>query len=301
MAIPLETTYLLFSPAKVNIQLQILARQESGYHHLWMDLFPIDLFDQILLFPAKEELWQKNKNPAEQLLVSCLEKLSFLVNQKIICDFRLVKILPWGAGVGSSSGNAGTLLRFFQQKILPQTAACLMDWEALALSIGSDVPFFLNPQAAIATQRGEKLHPIAFPTPFPVVLYQPPFPHSTQEVFERFDAFGGVVKKIPKKERMSLKEVFHLPPETNQFWNPSLPHFEEFLKIREIFFQFSGVKNVLLTGSGSCLVLYFENQADRDFFFYKQQNQAFRLLNGGQFYSCHLCSKMDLAYFELPR
>jgi len=46
---------ILYPPAKVNLRLEVLARQEDGYHQLRMIVLPITLFDELELeFTGRE-------------------------------------------------------------------------------------------------------------------------------------------------------------------------------------------------------------------------------------------------------
>src|SRR5712692_11618776 len=72
---------------------------------------------------------------------------------------HLEKKIPLAAGLGGGSGNAATTLlglnELFGKPLTPEQL------QTIAAALGSDIPFFLQPQPALATGRGEKVVPLA--------------------------------------------------------------------------------------------------------------------------------------------
>ena len=63
--------YLFYSPAKINLNLHILATRKDGYHELETDIIPIELWDRFTLFPATEKKMQKNYNLSNKEDLTC--------------------------------------------------------------------------------------------------------------------------------------------------------------------------------------------------------------------------------------
>jgi len=86
----------------------------------------------------------------------------------------LTKRIPPQAGLGGGSSDAACALRLLNQwaaryeRALPDDALY-----ALARELGADVAFFLNGGCALATGRGEHLHPLPTLPPFWWVLAKP--------------------------------------------------------------------------------------------------------------------------------
>jgi len=76
---------------------------------------------------------------------------------------HLEKRLPLAAGLGGGSGNAACTLLGLNELFSEALTARQLD--EIAAALGSDVPFFLQDQAALATGRGEKLTRSIFPRP----------------------------------------------------------------------------------------------------------------------------------------
>ena len=65
----------------------------------------------------------------------------------------------------------------------------------LALQLGSDVPYFLNPLTCYAESRGEKLFPLNFSIGYPILIVNPGIQIETKWAF-------GLVKPDEKSERL---------------------------------------------------------------------------------------------------
>jgi len=179
------------SPAKLNLFLKILGRDNSGYHQL-QTLFQFLDYCDTLFFRFRED--QKievspviDNLPAEQNLVwkaaTLLRKHAQqdgLGHSERGVDIFLEKILPIGGGIGGGSSNAATCLL-----VLNKLWQCHYPRHALAemaLSLGADVPVFVAGFSAWAEGRGERLQAIEIAEPWYLVL-QPNCHVSTAEIF----------------------------------------------------------------------------------------------------------------------
>ena len=99
-------------------------------------------------------------------------------------DIAVDKQLPLGGGLGGGSSDAATVLialnRLWQLDWPPQRL------QALALSLGADVPVFIFGESALATGVGEELTPLALPPAWYVVL-MPPVGVATAGIFQDQD------------------------------------------------------------------------------------------------------------------
>ena len=99
---------------------------------------------------------------------------------------HLSKKIPIGGGLGGGSSDAAATLRGLAALWrLPATEA---DLHALAVSLGSDVPFFLLGGRARGRGRGEVLTPLPDGPEEWLVLVFPPFSLSTAAVYRAFSA-----------------------------------------------------------------------------------------------------------------
>lgn len=93
----------------------------------------------------------------------------------------LTKNVPARAGLGGGSADAAAMLRALDT--LAGAPIGDAELQAMALELGSDVPFFLIGGAAIGTGRGEELRPLPLRRTFGLVLVTPCQSVSTPEAF----------------------------------------------------------------------------------------------------------------------
>jgi 4-diphosphocytidyl-2-C-methyl-D-erythritol kinase len=104
---------------------------------------------------------------------------------------RITKLIPVAAGLGGGSSDAATALRLANETLAQPLSAA--ELEALAATIGADVPFFLRHGPQLGTRDGSALEPLELPQDFWVVLCLPheAAKHSTAAVYARFDERRG--------------------------------------------------------------------------------------------------------------
>jgi 4-diphosphocytidyl-2-C-methyl-D-erythritol kinase len=104
---------------------------------------------------------------------------------------RLSKRIPVAAGLGGGSSDAATALRLANETLPNPLPA--PELEALAATIGADVPFFLRHGPQLGIGDGTTLEPLALPQDFWVLLCLPrdAVKGSTAAVYARFDEREG--------------------------------------------------------------------------------------------------------------
>ncbi|MBL0691106.1 MAG: hypothetical protein JJV97_02095 [SAR324 cluster bacterium] len=239
-----------------------------------MDMIPIDLTDQLVIMPAKNEQWQLDSTKARQAIQKMLEQLSQDLNLRFKINFRLVKMIPHEAGLGGTSGNLAGMGRLLMKLLHLEDSKKII--KKTLLSLGKDVAFFLDPMASIATNMGDELTKITdFPPNLPLLIVKPKFGISTKKAY-----LTAVPDDNQKWNDFNLKTISHLPPTINNFWHSRLPFFDELASYRQILLKFPAIKNVFLTGSGSTLVAVFGEDRARDLFF----NNTAKMIDWGTFY-----------------
>ena len=97
---------------------------------------------------------------------------------------RLAKRIPSGAGLGGGSSDAGAVLRGLAALLpgaVPEAAL-----RELALGLGADVPFFLDPRPAEVGGIGERILPAVGVPPLPLVVVHPGVALGTKDVYAGF-------------------------------------------------------------------------------------------------------------------
>jgi 4-diphosphocytidyl-2-C-methyl-D-erythritol kinase len=158
---------IVFPPAKINLGLNVVRKRDDGYHDLQSILVPISLRDALEIIvdptlPDGEVVLTRSGLPvpgsADQDL--CLKAVAAVGRLRPLPGIRLHlhKVIPMGAGLGGgSSDGTHTLLLLNNLLYLKLSAAGL---HSLALGLGSDCPFFLEPGPQLITGRGERTSPV---------------------------------------------------------------------------------------------------------------------------------------------
>lgn len=195
----------LFSPAKINITLDVLKKREDSFHEVEMILQTIALYDSIQLAITKERgIFFKSSHPnlrdRETNLAFRAAKILFEKYQLPGgLSIHLTKEIPIAAGLGGGSSNgAAVLLGIRQLYSLPLEEEELL---FLAASLGSDVPFFLKGGAILCRGRGEKLSPLSPLPSLPLLLLVPPIGLSTPLVY-------GELREEEKGRRLWTERAF---------------------------------------------------------------------------------------------
>lgn len=152
--------------AKVNLLLRIHAREAAGYHGLETLFCRLALADEVTvrvldrgertLDVRGADTGPVERNLAMRAALAFQERAAWPEGFAIAIDKRI----PVGGGLGGGSADAGAVLRALNAlapRPLPESELL-----ALALSLGSDVPFLTTTQPlALAWSRGERM--IALP------------------------------------------------------------------------------------------------------------------------------------------
>lgn len=173
------------APAKINQFLHITGQNDQGYHTLQTVFQFLDYGDTLCFTPRSDHNIVRQSQhpwPEEQDLVIRAAHLLRQTTPKILpgMDIHIQKNLPAGGGLGGGSSDAATTLVALNH--LWELSLPLTTLQEIGLSLGADVPVFLNGNASWAEGIGEKLTPINLPTPWYLVVF-PNQSVSTKKIF----------------------------------------------------------------------------------------------------------------------
>jgi 4-diphosphocytidyl-2-C-methyl-D-erythritol kinase len=199
------------APAKINLGLRVLGRRDDGYHLLESLFVPIDLADEVRidlttglptevglsLAPAAdaageglEAIPEDDRNLAWRAAARFLEATGLAARVRI----TLTKRIPAAAGLGGGSSDAATVLRLLQELVgAPLSPEALAD---LALSLGADVPFFLDPKPALVTGIGEHVEPVRDLPALCLLLANPGESLATAAVYGAADVLAATLTPV---------------------------------------------------------------------------------------------------------
>ncbi|OGT95081.1 MAG: 4-(cytidine 5'-diphospho)-2-C-methyl-D-erythritol kinase, partial [Gammaproteobacteria bacterium RIFOXYB2_FULL_38_6] len=153
----------LLAPAKLNLFLHVVGQREDGYHELQTIFQLINLYDeltfvlreddQIFIVSKRCDIEKENNliYKAYQLLQTHTKKLSGV-------EIHLNKKIPIGAGLGGGSSDAAASLTAFNQ--LFKLKLSQKKLKELGVTLGADVPVFIEGKTGWAEGIGEKLTPV---------------------------------------------------------------------------------------------------------------------------------------------
>jgi 4-diphosphocytidyl-2-C-methyl-D-erythritol kinase len=255
-------TLTRLSPCKVNLLLNILGKRADGFHELETVMQPIPLCDEIRFERINDGVTLTCSEPTLPVDASnlvCRAAAAFFRNSGISggVKMHLEKKIPMAAGLGGGSGNAATtLLALNELYDGPLSAAQLHE---AAASLGSDIPFFLQTQPALATGRGEviqSLPPFRALEGCAFLLVHPGFGIATAWAYKELARFptslngehGRAAKLIESLNAGDLRKA------AREFYNSlEAPALEKYpwLAVLQDFLRENGAAATLMSGSGS--------------------------------------------------
>jgi 4-diphosphocytidyl-2-C-methyl-D-erythritol kinase len=258
------------SPCKVNLLLNILGKRPDGFHELETVLQPVNLCDRLTFERCRGEIelaCNDTTLPADSRNLVHRAATAFLQTAKISDGVRihLEKKIPLAAGLGGGSGNAATTLLALNELFgWPLAAAKL---EELAAALGSDAPFFLQPQPALATGRGERIQPLQN---FPALrgkaflLIHPGFGIATPWAYQTLARFPGAINGRPGRAQKLIARLQTGDGRAAgaEFYNSlEAPALEKYpvLALYQEFLRANGALAALMSGSGSTTFAIAEN------------------------------------------
>ncbi|HYL60963.1 MAG TPA: 4-(cytidine 5'-diphospho)-2-C-methyl-D-erythritol kinase [Candidatus Acidoferrales bacterium] len=246
--------------AKINLFLRVTGRRENGYHELDSIFLPISFADEVRVEaePADETLISLDCNVAA--LASSRSNLASRAARAFMREFNLtatvritlVKNIPVGSGLGGGSSDAGTVLRIMAQmvpEVIREEPARLHD---IALSLGADVPFFLDPQPSRVTGVGERIEPLPAMPSLPLVVAVPPFEVATADVFRALDP-AGWSGAAPDTDIAAIVRGEITPATTvNDLAPVAIGQFREIGRLKALLEE-SGARAAQMSGSGGAV------------------------------------------------
>lgn len=252
---------VLNSPAKINFGLNIIKKREDGFHDLKTFFYPIyDLCDKITFEKSDHFIFESNnadlvKDP-NNLIQEAHSQLENLIKKKIKVKIHLEKNIPIGAGLGGGSSNAASALLGLNEMFeLNLKEEKLLE---TALSLGSDVPFFIKSKPAVGTSRGEILQYSEIYIDKPILIINPGIHISTK------DAFSNIK---PKKSEFNYKYFLQNKNIDFEYLKENLKNdFEHY--VFSIYPEIKGIKDnlykhnalfTLMSGTGSTIFGIFDD------------------------------------------
>ncbi|MEJ2216433.1 MAG: 4-(cytidine 5'-diphospho)-2-C-methyl-D-erythritol kinase [Gemmatimonadota bacterium] len=263
-----QASLTMEAPAKINLWLSVLAREASGYHQIETVFHALDLADELSVTLADRGFQLRveggDVGPSDDNLVT---RATRVFQQRCGVpggvQFRLVKRIPAGAGLGGGSSDAAAAL--LALNTLCHVPLVRDELIALGATIGSDVPFFLCGSAhALAWGRGQRLLPLPPLPQRPVLLVVPPFASPTAEAYRRLSDVATRPAPAGALSHAALLRWDDVAASAgNDFERVVLPEHPPLMAVRDAL-KADGAAPALLTGSGSAVFGVFHDDVSRE-------------------------------------
>jgi len=247
---------ILYPNAKINIGLRILRKRDDGFHDIESIMIPVPIYDIIEISASEDFSYiQTGIDIPSDGSLGLVERAYILMKNRYGIGplaIHLRKQIPIGAGLGGGSADAAFTLKglneWFDLGLPTETL------EHLAAELGSDCPFFIANQPALATGRGEQLHPMNVNlSGLYIAIYNPGIHVST------VSAYGSIVPNPRHSIDHQIKALGEWQAYyVNDFEKPvTLLHPEISEGIEDLIQK--GAIYAAMSGSGSSYLGIFEN------------------------------------------
>lgn len=152
------------APAKVNLCLDIIGKDESGYHKIQTIFHEIpELSDEVKITESKQEdnltMPQHPLKKEDNLAFKALQliKQRYDIKDRYV-DIHITKNIPLAAGLGGASSDAAAVIKGLNQ--LWDLRLETQEMQKIAAELGMDVPFFILGGTAFGTHYGERIQPL---------------------------------------------------------------------------------------------------------------------------------------------
>ena len=188
-----KTTETVKSHAKINLSLQIVGKNDEGYHLLKMVNLPLKLHDVITVSVSDSlrdtfitcddpSLVNGHQNLCTKAVAAMRREFKFTENFNI----DIHKEIPAAAGLGGGSSNAAATMMAINS-ILKLNASPEKLAE-IGVKLGADIPYFFNPKPALLEGVGEIITPINTKKKYYCLIVKPKKGLSTKDVYGASDS-----------------------------------------------------------------------------------------------------------------
>ena len=184
-------------PGKVNVYLGVGPREFSGYHELATIFQAVGIYDEVTVSAADSLTISGLGSFADQiptdetnLVWQAAQLVARACGEEPNIHIQIDKSIPIAAGMAGGSADAAATL-----------VACDTYWnagiprdqlDAMAATLGSDVPFMLHGGCALGVGRGDVLSPVMIRGSFHWVFATFDEGLSTAQIYEKTDEMRGL-------------------------------------------------------------------------------------------------------------
>ena len=148
----------LFSPAKLNLSLEVNGLLDNGFHTLTSIMHTLDLHDEISINYSKNTKTLFQPSTVEASNNSILDAVNLFQQEFDINDAMEIvttKNIPTSSGLGGGSSNSTAVLKELIK--INKLEVEISKQRELAFNLSSDSPFFVSGGCSLVQGQGEKI------------------------------------------------------------------------------------------------------------------------------------------------
>ena len=251
------------SKAKLNLSLNVLGVLENNYHDLDMVICPVSMHDEITIEKLnngiKFSCTNKEIENDDNIICKAASKILKYANVDTGVNIHLNKRIWMQAGLGGGSSNAASVLLGIND--IYELNLSISELSEIAISLGADVPLFLNNGLTRVQGIGERVEYYPFNNKLHIVAVQGVQGLPTKDVFRLYDNNPCrkrvdnqlIIKAVQDNDLSTLSKNMHnCLQSTAIILNDSISQSIDYLRRY-------GAISAMLTGSGSAVYGVFAN------------------------------------------
>ncbi len=263
----------LKSYAKINLTLDVINKREDGYHDLDMVMQTINLYDtltfqkndsnKITIQTDSDKLQSESlkSNLIYKAIVKTFEYCNYKGNKGI--NIILNKVIPMEAGLAGGSSNGACAIKAINK--MYNFNLSIDDMVQIGKEVGADIPFCLVGGTARVQGIGEKIQVLQPHIKAKILLVKPKVSVSTKYIFENL-IINEIQNKPNTQNMIKAIEENNLNKIAKNLCNVletvTIKKYNEIDEIKKCMMQYGGL-GCIMTGSGSAIFAYFENDEQR--------------------------------------
>jgi 4-diphosphocytidyl-2-C-methyl-D-erythritol kinase len=242
------------APGKINLCLHVTGKRADGYHELDSIFLPITWSDMVRIETRPADVPRVSLRCDEATLNDSQSNLAsraaaafmreFAIAAEVLVDVR--KRIPTGAGLGGGSSDAGAVLRMMAAIFGISAPARLA---AVAVQLGADVPFFLDPGPARVRGIGEVVEPLPTMVRLNLVVAVPNLKVPTAKVFAALKRENWSGPLADSEIPIIIAGKISAPQMMNDLAKPAMALFPDISKLKALLEE-EGARVAAMSGSG---------------------------------------------------
>lgn len=258
----IKSAVSLKAHAKINLHLEVLGKRSDGFHDLVSVFAPISLADELLMqrIPDKKEckvLSPLAELPVENTITRAYEEFKNFTGISEGVSVRILKRIPEGAGLGGGSSDAASVLLGLNDMFSADLKE--EDLRAIALKIGSDVPFFLGNGAAVVKGRGEEIKRLSLFSDYFGILIYPGIKSATPRAYSLLGRKESEIRKPAFDPELFCGKDCREWPFFNSFEDVLFNEYPAIKKAKLDLLKY-GADFALMSGAGSSVFGLFKDE-----------------------------------------